>query len=84
MTTALAVSGLPTDRFSFEGFPPRRPGDRNRRFAELNANSGGDSPLANTDAMARSWPQLLDFLADPEGHTGTFTAPATPPALTTG
>ena len=26
VTTALAVSGLPTDRFSFEGFPPRGPG----------------------------------------------------------
>jgi 16S rRNA (cytidine1402-2'-O)-methyltransferase len=35
VTTALAVSGLPTDRFSFEGFPPRRAGERQRRFAEL-------------------------------------------------
>ena len=35
VTTALAVSGLPTDRFAFEGFPPRRAGDRARRFAEL-------------------------------------------------
>ncbi len=35
VTTALAVSGLPTDRFSFEGFPPRGQGDRTRRFAEL-------------------------------------------------
>jgi 16S rRNA (cytidine1402-2'-O)-methyltransferase len=38
VTTALAVCGLPTDRFCFEGFPPRRPGDRNRRFAELAAD----------------------------------------------
>jgi 16S rRNA (cytidine1402-2'-O)-methyltransferase len=35
VTTALAVSGLPTDRFCFEGFPPRRQGGRARRFAEL-------------------------------------------------
>src|SRR5215471_11767397 len=35
VTTALAVSGLPTDRFSFEGFPPRKAGERTRRFAEL-------------------------------------------------
>jgi len=35
VTTALAVSGLPTDRFSFEGFPPRGQGERARRFAEL-------------------------------------------------
>ena len=35
LTTALAVSGLPTDRFCFEGFPPRKPGERQARFAEL-------------------------------------------------
>jgi 16S rRNA (cytidine1402-2'-O)-methyltransferase len=35
VTTALAVSGLPTDRFTFEGFPPRSKGERARRFAEL-------------------------------------------------
>jgi 16S rRNA (cytidine1402-2'-O)-methyltransferase len=35
VTTALAVSGLPTDRFCFEGFPPRKPGERERRFADL-------------------------------------------------
>jgi len=35
VTAALAVSGLPTDRFCFEGFPPRKAGDRARRFAEL-------------------------------------------------
>jgi 16S rRNA (cytidine1402-2'-O)-methyltransferase len=37
VTAALAVSGLPTDRFCFEGFPPRRAGDRARRFADLAA-----------------------------------------------
>jgi 16S rRNA (cytidine1402-2'-O)-methyltransferase len=31
------VSGLPTDRFCFEGFLPRRPGQRDRRLAELAA-----------------------------------------------
>ncbi len=35
VTAALAVSGLPSDRFCFEGFPPRGRGDRSRRFAEL-------------------------------------------------
>src|SRR5499427_5669040 len=35
VTAALAVSGLPTDRFCFEGFPPRGAGARARRFAEL-------------------------------------------------
>ena len=35
VTAALAVSGLPSDRFCFEGFPPRAKGERGRRFAEL-------------------------------------------------
>jgi 16S rRNA (cytidine1402-2'-O)-methyltransferase len=39
VTTALAVSGLPTDRFCFEGFPPRGKGQRATRFAELAADS---------------------------------------------
>jgi 16S rRNA (cytidine1402-2'-O)-methyltransferase len=33
--TALALSGLPTDRFCFEGFPPRRPGERARALGDL-------------------------------------------------
>lgn len=32
---ALAVSGLPTDRFSFEGFLPRKAGERKKFFTEL-------------------------------------------------
>ncbi len=32
---ALAVSGLPVDRFCFEGFLPRRPGERSRALAGL-------------------------------------------------
>lgn len=33
--TALALSGLPTDRFCFEGFLPRKPGERSRALLEL-------------------------------------------------
>jgi 16S rRNA (cytidine1402-2'-O)-methyltransferase len=55
VTTALAVSGLPTDRFCFEGFPPRRPGDRNRRFAELAAD-------ARTQVYFESGRRLADTL----------------------
>ncbi|WP_344578791.1 16S rRNA (cytidine(1402)-2'-O)-methyltransferase [Nonomuraea roseoviolacea] len=35
VTTALAVSGLPSDRFCFEGFPPRKTGERARRLSAL-------------------------------------------------
>jgi len=33
--TALAVSGLPVDRFCFEGFLPRKAGERARRLADV-------------------------------------------------
>jgi len=33
--TALAVSGLPTDRFAFEGFLPRKAGEKSRALAAL-------------------------------------------------
>jgi len=35
VTTALAVSGLPVDRFCFEGFPLRKAGERARAFGAL-------------------------------------------------
>ncbi|MCW2900450.1 MAG: Uroporphyrin-III C/tetrapyrrole (Corrin/Porphyrin) methyltransferase [Streptosporangiaceae bacterium] len=35
VTTALVISGLPTDRFCFEGFLPRKPGERSSRLESL-------------------------------------------------
>ncbi|MFD6178597.1 MULTISPECIES: 16S rRNA (cytidine(1402)-2'-O)-methyltransferase [unclassified Isoptericola] len=35
--TALALSGLPTDRFTFDGFVPRKPGERSRWLGALAA-----------------------------------------------
>jgi 16S rRNA (cytidine1402-2'-O)-methyltransferase len=37
VVTALAVSGLPVDRFCFEGFLPRKASERMRRLSELAA-----------------------------------------------
>lgn len=37
--SALAVSGLPTDRFSFEGFIPRKSGERIKLFQSLSLES---------------------------------------------
>jgi bile acid acyltransferase/acyl-CoA thioester hydrolase-like protein len=42
----------------------------------------GDTLLADANAHARLWPQLLAFLAHPAGHTGVVTAPSTAPRLT--
>ena len=35
VTTALVLSGLPSDRFCFEGFPPRTSGARQKWFTDL-------------------------------------------------
>ena len=57
VTTALAVSGLPTDRFCFEGFLPRKSGERRSRLAELQAER---RPAVLFEAPHR----LADALAD--------------------
>ncbi|MDN5570643.1 MAG: 16S rRNA (cytidine(1402)-2'-O)-methyltransferase [Propionibacteriaceae bacterium] len=53
--TALALSGLPTDRFCFEGFAPRKAGERSRRLAALAAE---ERTLVFFEAPHR----LADFL----------------------
>lgn len=39
VTTALALSGLPVERFCFDGFPPRKQGQRTRFFETLKTES---------------------------------------------
>lgn len=55
--TALAVSGLPVDRFCFEGFLPRKAGERGRRLTEL---AGEQRTMVFFEAPHR----LAEFLAD--------------------
>ncbi len=57
VTTALAVSGLPTDRFCFEGFLPRKAGERHARLAELQAER-------RTCVLFEAPHRLADALAD--------------------
>lgn len=54
---ALALSGLPTDRFCFEGFLPRKAGERRRRLAELAAEP-------RTMVFFEAPHRLPEFLAD--------------------
>jgi 16S rRNA (cytidine1402-2'-O)-methyltransferase len=54
---ALALSGLPTDRFCFEGFLPRKPGERRRRLAALAAEE-------RTMVFFEAPHRLAEFLAD--------------------
>jgi 16S rRNA (cytidine1402-2'-O)-methyltransferase len=69
VTTALAVSGLPCDRFCFEGFLPRKAGERRARFAELAAER-------RTMVFFESPHRLADALADAGGVLGPDRAAA--------
>jgi 16S rRNA (cytidine1402-2'-O)-methyltransferase len=60
VTTALAVSGLPCDRFCFEGFVPRKPGERRSRLAGL---AGEERTLVLFEAPHRLAETLVDLAA---------------------
>lgn len=61
--TALAVSGLPVDRFCFEGFLPRKTGPRSRRLAEL-------AHEPRTMVFFEAPHRLAEFLQDASGALG--------------
>lgn len=58
--TALAVSGLPTDRFTFEGFVPRKPGER---ASALRALSREPRTMVFFEAPTRVAATLADMAA---------------------
>ncbi|WP_336651901.1 MULTISPECIES: 16S rRNA (cytidine(1402)-2'-O)-methyltransferase [unclassified Leucobacter] len=59
--TALAVAGLPTDRFAFEGFLPRKSGERSRALAALAAER---RTLVFFEAPTRLAASLADLAAE--------------------
>ncbi|MFR9731922.1 16S rRNA (cytidine(1402)-2'-O)-methyltransferase [Saccharopolyspora sp. MS10] len=69
VTTALALSGLPSDRFCFEGFPPRKQGERRRWFGRLLAEE-------RTCVFFESPRRLADTLADAVAVLGAERAAA--------
>ena len=60
VTTALAVSGLPSDRFVFEGFMPRKAGQRQAALAALAADP---RTLVFFESPARVAQTLADMVA---------------------
>lgn len=64
VVSALAVSGLPPGRFVFEGFLPRKKGERRRRIEELATEPRTivlfESPHRITDSLA----DLIEVLGD--------------------
>jgi len=61
VTTALALSGLPCDRFCFEGFLPRRPAERRTRLRGL---AGEPRTLVFFEAPHRIAAALDDLAAE--------------------
>lgn len=60
VTTALAVSGLPSERFCFEGFLPRKAGERRRR---IDALAGEARTIVLFEAPHRLAATLADLAA---------------------
>lgn len=64
MTAALVASGLPTDKFIFEGFLPRKEKQRQERLKELSAETRTlvfyESPYRLKDSLQN----MLDILGD--------------------
>ncbi|SFK84737.1 16S rRNA (cytidine(1402)-2'-O)-methyltransferase [Geodermatophilus ruber] len=69
VTTALAVSGLPVDRFCFEGFLPRKAGERRARLSAL-------ADERRTMVFFESPHRLADALADAAAAFGDDRAAA--------
>jgi 16S rRNA (cytidine1402-2'-O)-methyltransferase len=63
LTAALAVSGIGGDRFAFEGFLPRKGGERSRR---LIAMAGEDRPVVWFSSPRR----VIADMEDLAGHAG--------------
>jgi 16S rRNA (cytidine1402-2'-O)-methyltransferase len=60
VTTALALSGLPSDRFCFEGFPPRKPSERRAYLARM---AGEPRTMVLFEAPHRVAATLTDLAA---------------------
>ncbi|OLD49247.1 MAG: 16S rRNA (cytidine(1402)-2'-O)-methyltransferase, partial [Armatimonadetes bacterium 13_1_40CM_3_65_7] len=61
---ALEVSGLPTDRFAFEGFLPRRSGRRRARIEELRGDPRTVIFFESPHRLRAALRDLLDVLGD--------------------
>lgn len=61
---ALVISGLPTDRFSFEGFVPRREGERRKRLEEIAGDRRTLVFYESPKRIAATIQQMRDALGD--------------------
>jgi len=64
ITTALSASGLPTDRFIFEGFLPRKEGRRRRRLEELAGFEGSIVLYESPHRIEKTLKEMLEIMGD--------------------
>jgi 16S rRNA (cytidine1402-2'-O)-methyltransferase len=64
VTTALAISGLPTDRFTFIGFLPNRAGPRRRLLASVADEPGTIIALEAPHRLTAALADILAILGD--------------------
>ena len=66
MTSALVVSGLPTDKFTFEGFLPRKKGERKKHLQELENEERTMIFYESPKRLVKSLRDILDVLGNRE------------------
>ncbi len=64
VTAALVASGLPTDRFAFEGFLPRKPGPRRTRISAMQSYTGTLVYFSGPHHVGGLLGELLAILGD--------------------
>ena len=62
--TALCVSGLPTDRFIFEGFVPKKPGEREKLFLHIKEEAGTIIVLETPHRIVKTLRVILELLGN--------------------
>lgn len=62
--SAIVASGLPTDRFLFEGFLPRRQGKRKKRLAELASEPRTIVIFESPQRLTRTLEELKELLGE--------------------
>ena len=66
VTAALAISGLPTDRWAFEGFLPRKVGERRARLRDLAGDSRTLVLFESSRRLVATLRDVLNALGDRE------------------
>ena len=60
----VVLSGLPTDRFAFEGFPPLKKGKRQKRFQEMSEYSGTLAYYVGPHHLHRTLLEMFEIFGD--------------------